>query len=148
MPTLTAGASIGLAGRAGGTCGCLVRSTKGAGLFALTAGHVVLTPSSAAGSQVCSPGGLSPGAPVVGSLECWVDPQSGVAGANRADAAIARISNVEGLSPRIPGIGIPRGRSDELAIGMPVQLVGASSGYQRPATSWISTMTHWSRWTC
>ena len=132
MPAPAPGSRIAVGGRLPGTYGCLVRSTNpGDGsLFMLTAGHVLLSERSRRGDTVFHVDDSGRRTPVA-ELWAWVDPESGRAGANQVDVAIARLNDPAGASPRIPGIGFPLpGVPVPLRREDRVRIVGGISAFQ------------------
>lgn len=122
-----------------GTLGCLVRSVVTHRVHGLTAGHVLLKKDARAGDGVFAPGSGGRTQRCIGALEGWTDPLSMGPDNFTLDAALITAGSADPPTATIPGLGVPRGRSDDLLLGTKLQIVGAGSGHSK---GWVVDLSY------
>jgi hypothetical protein len=116
-----------------GTFGCVVRRKGSPELYILSNSHVIADSGLAKlGDPINQPSHQHGGGPndVIAVFEAAVPLTFSATGyPNLADAAIARVLNQADVNPAIKFIGVPRGVSTELRLGMLVQKTGSVTGH-------------------
>jgi hypothetical protein len=137
------GFSVGHAKVSYGTLGCVVTRPDSPDPFILSCCHVLAASGVATiGDAITQPGVFDqagPGDFRIGTLAAFVPLDSGAGYPNRVDAAIARLDGPELVEAAIRFIGVPRGVSEFVREGMPVQKTGRTTDYTMGIVKCVDT---------